>query len=192
MWQNPRETVEFVTFPEKILQEKLHFLCSKWRKREFKLFQRILLLLTLNKHLSYGLCLISMVQADSGFHGNLLVFVLSAQNISHIAISFSRSHFVKNKSQNYAKTSLRKASSGWVFIPLGPHLNMHSYYTSTIIWEWSNLFNHKTDHSLFYLGVNIWGVGSGAIPSFDSKNVYDKTISSTLAIFGSSSNSGSM
>ena len=47
------------------------------------------------------------------------------------------------------------------FYPLGSHLNRYSYYTSTTIWEWSNLFSHKTDHSLFYLGVDIEGLAVG-------------------------------
>ena len=31
MWPNPQETADFVTFTEKILNGKLHFLCSETR-----------------------------------------------------------------------------------------------------------------------------------------------------------------
>ena len=32
MWPNPQETADLVTFTEKILYGKLHFLCSAWHK----------------------------------------------------------------------------------------------------------------------------------------------------------------
>ena len=34
MWPNPQETVDLVIFTEKILDEKLYFLCNVWGKRK--------------------------------------------------------------------------------------------------------------------------------------------------------------
>ena len=37
MWPNPQESADFVTFTEKILNGKLHFLCSVREKKSSKI-----------------------------------------------------------------------------------------------------------------------------------------------------------
>ena len=44
MWPNPRFPVDLITFTEKILYEKLHFLCSEmlWALKMFKTFMTLI------------------------------------------------------------------------------------------------------------------------------------------------------